>query len=75
MSEIKAIIEFVVGTLLIKFILAQWLSDRFGDLLHWIFVRSTNQAIAWTHYKNKAMGRGHQAKTPRECTDNGCKAI
>lgn len=50
---IKTTIEFLVGTVVIKYIIVKWVAEQIKKLFVIIFVRSKREVAIWLHYENK----------------------
>jgi len=66
--------EFLIGTVIIKLIIAHSMADLILKLLKWMLIRTKQQAILWIHYRDRAMNRGH-ALEHAVCIDGLCHFI
>lgn len=75
-SQIPAFLfEFFVVGILIKYVFAKWLAEKVLKGIKFVLVRSQRHAIYWLHYREKAMGHGHQYETPELCQDGVCRML
>lgn len=76
MSEaLKTAIDFVIFTVLVKYVIGRWLAEWFVKIFKKVFVKSQRETAIWLHYRNRALHKGHRHKTPLECEDGGCVLI
>lgn len=73
--DIPAIIDFIVVTVIFKYIVVHWIAEKCMGVFKWAMIRSKDEAIAWYHYSEGAMGHGHTARTPHLCEDGFCKQL
>lgn len=74
-EHIKMLVEFLVITVFLKYIVLRWVAEKLAKLFMHFFVRTEREAAIWLHYRNKAMHRGHQHHTPVECYEGRCRVI
>lgn len=66
------IIDFLVITVGLKFIIGHWIAERLETLIkRWFHQTDRKQAI-WEHYKSRAEGRGHQNDNVLTCGQERC---
>jgi hypothetical protein len=73
--DISAIIDFIVVTVLFKYIILHWLTDMIVRVFKFVVIRTKDEAITWYHYSEGARGHGHTAATPYLCDDGICRQI
>lgn len=67
------IIYFLTVTVLVKYIISQWVANKIMGIFKLLVVRSERHAVYWVHYHQKAIGKTHQYPTPNVCQDGVCK--
>lgn len=67
-------LEFFFVTILLKYIVAHWVAERLTKLFKRLVIKTKEQAILWIHYRDRAMGHGHD-RDPDVCLDGSCQDI
>jgi hypothetical protein len=73
--KLSGFIYFFIGVLLPTYNLLEWVGQHFGGFIKRVLLKTERDAIVWAHYEKKAIGDGHQPKTPKECDDGHCVKI
>jgi hypothetical protein len=69
---INDIIDFVVVSVVLKLVIAEWLAKVCQKLFKFIFLRSEKDVITFLHFKKRAAREGHKPKTVKACVDEDC---
>lgn len=69
------IAEFLLVTVLFKYIILRWIAEKLGKFLKSQLVRTRVHVVYWIHYREKALGHGHQYASPEVCRDGVCKTM
>jgi hypothetical protein len=75
MEVIFNVIEFLVVTVFFKYILLRWVAEKLAKYFQQFFVRTERETAIWLHYRNRALGIGHQHKTPIRCSEGLCRIV
>lgn len=46
------LVEFFVGTIVIKYLIVKWIAELTRRMFAWMFVRSRREVAIWLHYRN-----------------------
>ncbi len=72
---IKSVGEFLLFTVVFKYIIVHWIAEQLVRIFKYFFVRSKREVAIWIHYRNQAMNKGHKHDTPIDCEDEWCRII
>ena len=71
-------LNFLIFTVLVKYIITKWLADKtiksFNFLFVKFFIKTKEEMAIWLHYLNKHVDKNHTHSTI-ECPDGQCKIV
>ncbi len=66
------IFEFVVFTVVLKYIVGHWMANEIIKYSKKVFAQSDRHVAIMSHYQNHAQGLGHNSRSVTDCNQDRC---